>query len=173
MTTTDIALAAGYATIDDPRCDTGRLGDLDDVFVATAVDKIIMNLEESIDKIKTDPAPMPLVLVGGGGLLIPQSRYGDIKGVSDIRRPSSYQYANAIGAAIAQVSGQVDKIYSLEAISREQVLETAKKSAIERAVTAGADPSTVDVVELEEIALPYLPGNAVRVRVKAAGDLIL
>ena len=28
-------------------------------------------------------------------------------------------------------------------------------------------------VEIEEIALPYLPGNAVRVRVKAAGDLIL
>ncbi len=173
VTTTDIALAAGYATIEDPRCDTSRLEDLDEVFVATAIDKIIKNLEESIDKIKTDPTPMPLVLVGGGGLLIPQSRYGDIKGVSAIRRPSNYQYANAIGAAIAQVSGQIDKIYSLEVTSREQVLETAKKLAIERAVTAGADPSTVDVVEIEEIALPYLPGNAVRVRVKAVGDLIL
>ena len=173
VTTTDIALAAKYATIDDPRCDVGRLEALEEGFVAAAVNKIIVKLEDSIDKIKTDPSPMPLVLVGGGGLLIPQSRYGDIKGVSGIRRPSSYQYANAIGAAIAQVSGQVDKIYSLDSTSREQVLESAKTSAIDRAITAGADPSTVEVVEMEEIALPYLPGNAVRVRVKAAGDLKL
>ena len=172
MTTTDIALAAGYAKIEDPRCDASRL-DIDEGFLASAIDKIIDNLEESIDKIKTDPSPMPLVLVGGGGLLVPESRYGDIKGVSDIKRPSSYQYANAIGAAIAQVSGQIDKIYSLDAISREQVLEAARSSAIERAVTAGANQSTVEVVEMEEIALPYLPGNAVRVRVKATGDLIL
>ena len=172
MTTTDIALAAGYAKIEDPRCDASRL-DIDEGFLASAIDKIIDNLEESIDTIKTDPSPMPLVLVGGGGLLVPESRYGDIKGVSDIKRPSSYQYANAIGAAIAQVSGQIDKIYSLDAISREQVLEAARSSAIERAVTAGANQSTVEVVEMEEIALPYLPGNAVRVRVKATGDLIL
>lgn len=172
VTTTDIALAAGYAKIEDPRCDASRL-DLDQGFISSAINKIIDNLEKSIDKIKTDPSAMPLVLVGGGGLLVPQSRYGDIKGVSNIRRPSSYQYANAIGAAIAQVSGQIDKIYSLDAISREQVLESAKNSAMERAVTAGANSSTVEVVEMEEIALPYLPGNAVRVRVKAAGDLAL
>ena len=173
VTTTDIALASRYAKIDDPRCDVGRLEGLEEGFLSAAVDKIVLNLEESIDKIKTDPSPMPLVLVGGGGLLIPQSSYRGIKGVSEIKRPSSYQYANAIGAAIAQVSGQIDKIYSLDSTSREKVLEAAKTSAIDRAVTAGADPSTVDIVELEEIALPYLPGNAVRVRVKAAGDLIL
>ena len=173
VTTTDIALAAGYATIDDPDCDIGNLGDLEDSFVASAVDKVIENMENSVDKIKTDPSPMSMVLVGGGGLLIPQERYSTIKGVSNVTRPTSYQYANAIGAAIAQVSGQVDKIYSLETMSRETVLETARKSAIERAITAGADPSSVQVVELEEIALPYLPGNATRIRVKAAGDLIL
>ena len=50
-------------------------------------------------------------------------------------------------------------------------LEDAKREAIEKAINAGADPSTVEVVEVEEIAMPYLPGNAVRIRVKAVGRL--
>ncbi|MFB0558145.1 MAG: hydantoinase/oxoprolinase N-terminal domain-containing protein [Candidatus Bathyarchaeia archaeon] len=173
LTTTDIALAAGYASIDDPRCDPGRLKGLDENLVIGAVSKIVETLEESIDKIKTEPGPMPVVLVGGGGLLIPQERYGSIKGVSKVTRPPNYQYANALGAAIAQISGQIDKIYSLENTSREQVLKTARKAAVERAVNAGANSDTVEVVEIDEIALPYLPGNAVRIRVKAAGSLTL
>lgn len=35
----------------------------------------------------------------------------------------------------------------------------------------GADPSTVELVEVEETPLTYLPGNAVRILVKAVGDL--
>jgi N-methylhydantoinase A/oxoprolinase/acetone carboxylase beta subunit len=173
LTTTDIALAAGHAKIDDPRVDTGLLEDLEKGLVLKAVRKIIETLEESVDKIKTDPSPIPVVLVGGGGLLIPPEEYDKIKGVEAVTRPSSYQFANALGAAIAQVSGQIDKIYSLEETGREEVLEEAKKAAVERAVNAGALPETVQVVEVEEIALPYLPGNAVRVRVKAVGDLHL
>lgn len=173
LTTTDIALAAGYASIDDPRCDPARLKGLDENVVIGAVSKIVETLEESIDKIKTEPGPMPVVLVGGGGLLIPQERYSSIKGVSKVTRPPNYQYANALGAAIAQISGQIDKIYSLEIASREKVLKTAREAAVERAVNAGANPDTVEVVEIDEIALPYLPGNAVRIRVKAAGSLTL
>lgn len=171
LTTTDIALAAGYASIHDPRCDPNRLKNLEQNLVSTAVSKVIEKVEESIDKIKTSPNPMPVVLVGGGGLLIPPEYYGKLKGASKVTRPSNYQFANAIGAAIAQVSGHVDKVYSLEAMSREAVIQAAKESAINRAIDAGADPGTIQVVEVEEIALPYLPGNAVRMRVKAAGNL--
>jgi N-methylhydantoinase A/oxoprolinase/acetone carboxylase beta subunit len=171
LTTTDVALAAGYAKIDDPRCKLNRLKGLDKEFVAKAVNKITGNLEESIDKIKTQPGNVPVVLVGGGGLLIPPDRYDAIKGVSKITRPTNYQYANALGAAIAQISGQIDKIYSLENLSREDALKVARESAIENAVEAGAAHDTVRVVELDEIALPYLPGNAVRIRVKAVGEL--
>jgi N-methylhydantoinase A/oxoprolinase/acetone carboxylase beta subunit len=171
VTTTDVALAAGHAVIINPRVDNSRLKYLDRNFVEKAVRKIIETVEESIDKIKTDPTPMPVVLVGGGGLLIPSREYDKIKGVEKIIRPSSYQFANALGAAIAQVSGQIDKIYSFENTSREDVLEEAKKGAVERAINAGAIQETVQVVEIEEIALPYLPGNAVRIRVKAIGDL--
>lgn len=173
VTATDIALAAGYAVIEDPECDVNNLGGLERGLIEGAIEKIVGNLEVSVDKIKTDPSAVPMVLVGGGGLLIPPGRYKDIAGVSKVTRPSAYQYANAIGAAIAQVSGQIDRIYSLDAAGREEVIEAAKTTAVERAVNAGADPATVQIVEVEEIALPYLPGNAVRMRVKAAGNLLL
>ena len=46
-----------------------------------------------------------------------------------------------------------------------------KQEAKEEAVHAGAEADTVEVVEVEEIPLAYLPSNAVRFRVKAVGDL--
>jgi len=38
---------------------------------------------------------------------------------------------------------------------------------------AGADPAAVRVVDFDEVPLPYLPGNATRIRCKAVGDLRL
>jgi hypothetical protein len=58
-------------------------------------------------------------------------------------------------------------------MGREQAIGQARKEAEEKAVTAGADPSTVNVVDVEEVPLAYLPSNAVRIRVKAVGDLRL
>jgi hypothetical protein len=43
--------------------------------------------------------------------------------------------------------------------------------AAARAVSAGADPGSIEVVEIDEVPISYLPGNALRVRVKAVGDL--
>ena len=40
-------------------------------------------------------------------------------------------------------------------------------------ITAGAHPDTVQVIDVEEIPLTYLPSNALRIRVKAVGDLHL
>ena len=79
--------------------------------------------------------------------------------------------ANAIGAAIAQVGGEVDKVYSFEGMGREAALDEAKNTASERAIEAGAHPASIDIVEIEEVPLAYLPSNAIRIRVKAVGDL--
>jgi N-methylhydantoinase A/oxoprolinase/acetone carboxylase beta subunit len=108
-----------------------------------------------------------VILVGGGSVLI-----GDeLVGAGEIRRPEHYRVANAIGAAIAQVSGEVDQVYSLGERGREAVLQEAQASARARAIEAGAEPASVEIVELEEVPLAYLPSNAIRVRVKAAGAL--
>ena len=108
-----------------------------------------------------------MALVGGGSILL-----GDrLAGASEVLRPENSGVANAIGAAIAQVGGQVERVYSLEGASREEAIADCSAAAIARAVSAGADPATIEVVEIDEVPLTYVPSNATRVRVKAVGDL--
>ena len=64
-----------------------------------------------------------------------------------------------------------DRVFSLESITRTQAIDEARALAIERAVAAGADPGTIQILEVEEIPLAYLPSDAVRIKVKAAGAL--
>jgi N-methylhydantoinase A/oxoprolinase/acetone carboxylase beta subunit len=173
LTTTDIAVAAGYAGINDPKCNSQRLKALDHAFVSRAVEKIVGTVEDSVDKMKTNPNPVPVVLVGGGGILIPPQRYDHLKGAAKVVRPEHFQYANAIGAAIAQVSGEVDRLFALESITRADALNQAGEVAKHEAVKAGAKPESVQIVEVDEVPLAYLPGNAIRVRVKAVGSLAM
>ena len=107
------------------------------------------------------------MLVGGGSVLAPNP----LTGASEIVRPRHAEVANAIGAAIAQVGGQVEKVYALEQMGRDEALADARSLVVERAVAAGAQRDTVEVVEVEEIPLTYVPSNAVRIRIKAVGDL--
>ena len=48
---------------------------------------------------------------------------------------------------------------------------TTSKKIIEMAKEAGAKTDTITIIELEEIPLSYLPSGAVRLHVKAVGDL--
>jgi hypothetical protein len=118
---------------------------------------------------KTSAAAAKVILVGGGSVLI----HRDLAGVSELTVPAQAGVANAIGAAIAQVSGEVDRIFSYEKLGREQALKDARAEAEQGAIAAGAAGGTVKIVDVEELPLQYLPGGAVRVRVKAVGDLAL
>jgi N-methylhydantoinase A/oxoprolinase/acetone carboxylase beta subunit len=108
-----------------------------------------------------------VIAVGGGSILFPD----ELAGVSRVHKPEHFEVANAVGAAIAQVSGTVDRVFSLADRSREDALEEARETAFEEAVRAGAHEDSLEVVEIEEVPLAYLPGNAVRIKVKAAGRL--
>ena len=79
--------------------------------------------------------------------------------------------ANAVGAAIGQISGEVDRIFSLESKSRDDALAEARQEAREKAITAGAKPDTIELLDQEDVPLAYLPGNATRIRVKVVGDM--
>ena len=105
--------------------------------------------------------------MGGGSILLPD----EIEGASEVRRPDHFDVANAIGVAIAPVSAQIDRVFSYEEFSRDAALAEAKKHVIEKTRLAGADADKIEIVELEEIAMGYLPGHAVRVKAKAAGPL--
>ena len=71
----------------------------------------------------------------------------------------------------AQVSGEVDRVYALAEIGRDAALADAKAQAIDAAVNAGAARDSIEIVDVEDVPLAYLPGNATRVRVKAVGEL--
>jgi N-methylhydantoinase A/oxoprolinase/acetone carboxylase beta subunit len=165
LTMTDIAVAAGMTRLGDP----GRVRDLEPELVEQAVGVALRLLAEGIDRMKTSPAEVPVIAVGGGSILVPDR----LPGASAILRPEHADCANAIGADIAQVSGEVDRIWRLEGRSRESVLAEAREMACEKACRAGADPNSLELIEREEIPLAYLPGNAVRLRVKVAGRLKL
>ena len=70
------------------------------------------------------------------------------------------------------MSGETDRVFAYDASGREEAMEIAKTEARERAVEAGADPSTIEILDIEEVPLAYMPGGATRIRVKVAGDLV-
>ena len=77
--------------------------------------------------------------------------------------------ASAVGAAIAQVSGEVDRIF--QDLSRDEAIGRARQLAEAQAESAGADPRTLTTVEIEDLPLAYLPGNSLRVRVRVVGEI--
>lgn len=87
------------------------------------------------------------------------------------RRPDRFAVADALGAAIAQVSDEVVRVCALAEMTREAALNDAEAPATAAAVAAGARADTIEIVDVEDVPLAYLPGNATRVRVKAVGEL--
>ena len=163
LTTTDVVVAAGLANIGDK----AKVAHLTPELIENAIQTIHRMVDEAVDRMKTSSEPLPVILVGGGSILISR----DLPSSSRVIRPHNAGEANAIGAAIAQVGGEIDRIYAMEGRFREDVLAEAKAEATANAVAAGADAATVKILDIEEVPLAYLPGSATRVRIKAVGDL--
>jgi N-methylhydantoinase A/oxoprolinase/acetone carboxylase beta subunit len=161
-TLTDAAVEAGRADLGDRELASRRRDVL-----ALALERADAMLAEAIDRVKTSREDRPLIAVGGGSILVPDA----LPGISEIRRPDHHDVANAIGAAIASVSGEVDRIFHIGPGGRRAAIEEASGEAIDRAVRAGADADHVEIVEIEEVPLAYLTNPAVRIRAKAAGPL--
>jgi hypothetical protein len=62
--------------------------------------------------------------------------------------PPFHSVANAVGAAIANVSGEIDTIEILQGQKLPDVLERIKSLAVEKAVAAGAEPASVSIAEI-------------------------
>ncbi|MEX0796243.1 MAG: hydantoinase/oxoprolinase family protein [Acidimicrobiia bacterium] len=163
LTATDIAVAAGLAEIGDPEL----VSHLDPRVVDEVVAVIKDTIAETLDVMKTAPDPIPVVLVGGGSILVDDS----IRGASRVTRPSHAGVANAIGAALSQVGAQVDRVVALEGTTRQEALSAITDEARARCLDAGAKAETIRVVDVDEVPLAYLPSNAVRVTLRVVGDL--
>lgn len=165
LTATDVAVAAGRADIGDRSAVAG----LDPRLVKEALERVAADVADVVDRMRTSSEPLPIVAVGGGSILLPD----ELPGAGAIHRPANFAVANAIGAAIAQVGGEVDRVYAIEPGRRDAVVADARQEAVDRAIAAGADPTAVRIVDFDEVPIPYLPGNATRIRCKAVGDLRL
>lgn len=163
LTTTDVAVALGKVELGD----SSKVAHLDQELLEKVYAGMVELVEEAVDKMKTSADSIPVILVGGGSILFPT----ELEGASKVIRPEHSGVANAIGSAISQVSGQIEKIYLLDEVGRENALQAAKDEAKSEAINAGADEDSLVIVDIEDVPLAYLPGNATRIRVKAAGEL--
>jgi N-methylhydantoinase A/oxoprolinase/acetone carboxylase beta subunit len=161
LTATDVAVAARLTELGD----RGRVKDLPGEVVTRAVARMHAMIEEGVDRMKTDASEEPLIAVGGGCFLVPAR----LPGVSEVVHVRHQAVANAVGAAIAQVSGEIDQIF--QNLGRVEAIAAAQRLAEARAVEAGAEAATLQVVEVEDLPLAYLPGNSLRVRVRVVGDI--
>ena len=88
-------------------------------------------LEAGVERSRLSPEPLPVIVVGGGSILVK----GKIGGL-EVLKPNHYAVANAVGAAIAQVSGEIDRVYSLASLSRVDAIKDATDKAIAVAASA-------------------------------------
>jgi N-methylhydantoinase A/oxoprolinase/acetone carboxylase beta subunit len=163
LTATDVAVGLGMAQIGDP----ARVAHLDPSMLQAAKQVIDGMLERAVERSRVSAARIPVIAVGGGSILMPD-RISDL----EVVRPENFAVANAVGAAIAQVSGEVDRVYSLSGgMTRDSALAEAEATARGKTLAAGAVAESIIVVEREDVPLAYLPGNATRIRVKVVGDM--
>ena len=148
LTATDIAVAAGLAL------DVGNASLVQNVLspeqLSLALAEISRILESATDRMKTDPQDIAVLLVGGGSIIVPPS----LKGVKEVIKSPNFSVANAVGASIGRISGEIDRVEILEGRKHEEVVEACKSDAIAKAIGAGAAPDSVTIADVAMIQLP-------------------
>ena len=164
LTASDVAVAGGLADFGNP----AWVSHLDRTGVDACIGRMQTMLYDAVDRMRTSNAAVALLIVGGGCVLA-RERIGDLTAI----RPPHYAVANAVGAAIAQVSGECDRLFRLTEQSREAAIEIATDEARDAATANGARPGTLVVVDVEDLPLAYMAGDVTRIRVKVVGELLL
>jgi hypothetical protein len=118
-----------------------------------------------VDTMETPPENIPVVLVGGGAFIAPDT----LTGASKVVKPNWLGVTNAIGAVTAHVSDVVDSVGSTEPKSKAQVMKDLSQRAIDTAIANGALRETVTIAEMASYPLQYI-ANKLRIIIKALGD---
>ncbi|WUI02624.1 hydantoinase/oxoprolinase family protein [Spirillospora sp. NBC_00431] len=164
LTLSDVSVLAGRAAFGD----RDRAADVPRSVTVQALEWVDDRIRVLADRIKAVRSELPLIAVGGGGHLVPDT----VPGVSEVVRHAHAGVANALGAAIAEASGSVDRAFQYGDGGREACLNEAKTAAVDAAIGAGADPARVRITMVNEIPMAYLPGSSARVQIKAVGPLL-
>ncbi|KAG6042851.1 hypothetical protein E4U39_005371 [Claviceps sp. Clav50 group G5] len=161
LTATDIAVAEGSVQLGDASL-------VSDVPVETrqaARRELNFLLETVIDKMKMSTAPVHVILVGGGSILAADY----IRGVDKCIHPIHQGAANAVGAAIGKICGEIDTVEILQGKDENAVIAAACEKAIALAVSKGAAADDVKIVEVNKMPLQYMSQVTIRIQVRAVG----
>lgn len=161
LTLTDIGVARGWLAFGD----AARVATLPPALVAEVEGWMRGRFADLVDRMKISAAEVPVVAVGGGAFLVPDH----IPGASRVIKVAHAGIANAIGAAMAQVSGEVDRVFY--DMPRADALAEAEAEARAQAEAAGARAETIALHEVEDTPLAYVPGTPLRVRLRVIGEL--
>nr|KAK5438916.1 hypothetical protein LTR18_008351 [Exophiala xenobiotica] len=163
LTTTDIVVASGHADIGD----ASRVKDVPKDVITKARYRMKRLLENAVDAMKLSADDAIVILVGGGSIV----HMDDLAGVGQVIRPPFHDCANAVGAAIAKISGQIDIVKVLENKDEDTVVKEVCEETKQMAIDAGADPESVRIVTIENMPLQYVTMRATRLIIRAAGVL--
>ncbi|MDA9095117.1 hydantoinase/oxoprolinase family protein [Porticoccaceae bacterium] len=163
LTTTDILVASGNGDIGDK----SKIAHICPDIIRNAQATLHAMLDSNIDMMKPGGKSMPVILVGGGAVLVTDG----LQAASNIHRPEHAGVANAIGAAIAQIGGEAEQMVSYRNLPRGDAIKQVTKIAVQRAIDAGADATTLRTVDIEETPVPYMDESSTCIRVKVIGEL--
>ncbi|KXH68070.1 hydantoinase [Colletotrichum salicis] len=163
LTATDVVVAYGKSELGD----ASLIKDIPSSTINEARQRIKKMLEGVIEQMKVSAAPVHVLLVGGGALLVTD----DLDEVEKCIQPINQGAANAVGAAIGKVSGEVDIIEILEGRDEKAVVAATCQKAIELAIQKGAAAEDVVVVKVNKMPLQYVENGAMRIQVRAVGKL--
>ena len=104
LTASDIAVAAGQTSMSD----ASKVSGLAKETVSAGLEQIRNMLNVGVRKMNPGKTVLPVVLVGGGAAISPDSLSAD----TNVIRPEHCDVANAIGAAIAQIGGESERFVS-------------------------------------------------------------
>lgn len=165
LTATDIVVAEGKASLGD----ASLVKDVAPELREGGRKGINALLETVIEKMKVSTAPVHVLLVGGGSILVTDK----IAGVDKCIEPIHQGAANAVGAAIGKISGEVDTVEIMEGKDEKAVIDAACQKAIDQAIAKGAKPDDVKVVEVNKMPLQYMSQVTIRIQVRAVGALAI
>ena len=147
LTATDVTVASGAADIGN----TAKAGGLDSGLVETAVRRIHTIIDTGIDQMKSSREPVPVILVGGGAVLVSRS----LETASELHRPGA----------------ETERIVSYRRVPREQVIAEMTARLEGELLHAGAAGETIRIADIEEAGVSYMADESTRIRVKMVGDL--
>ena len=162
LTATDLAVAAG-------RCKVGDTAPPSIDSIEKLVEILDKMVSDQVARARTSNKDIPVIAVGGGSVMMPSK----IDGL-EVISPKHNDLANAVGAAIAQVSGQVSRVVLLnDDIDRDSAIKEVTDEATTLAINRHADAKSISVLTVSDMPLSYLPGNNLLINVTVVGDLLM